>query len=157
APQVFLPYRLWQRSPMAFVLRTDSFTNPTTVAASIRPVVARFDPHLPIYELRPLKSYVEAARSTHRFTMLLACAFAASALVLTCIGLYGVLAYAVAHRRHEFGVRSALGALPRQLLWQVLRESLGFAVAGCGVGLALVLGLTRLLQSQLYATHPWDP
>jgi predicted permease len=156
-PQIFLPYRLWQRWPMALVLRSDSFANPTALVAGVRAAVARFDPHLPIYDVRPLEAYLEAARSTRHFTMLLAGAFAVSALALTSIGLYGVLSCAVAHRRHEFGVRSALGAVPRQLRCQVLRESLKLAAAGCVVGIALALCLTRLLQSQLYGTHPWDP
>jgi len=155
--QIFLPLGFWQRSPMAFVVRGDSPANPTAMTSNIRAAVAAFDPNLPIYDMRPLNDYLEAARSSRRFTMLLAGAFAVSALALTCIGLYGVLSCAVAHRHHEFGVRSALGAVPRQLLGQIVRESLGLAAAGCCAGLALALCLMRLLQTQLYGTPPWDP
>lgn len=102
-------------------------------------------------------SYVEAARSARRFTMLLAACFAATALLLTCVGVYGVLAYAVARRRHEFGVRRALGADGRQVMREVLRESLAFAIAGCAAGLGGALLVSRMLQSQLYAIHPRDP
>ncbi len=155
--QIFLPLGFWQRSPMAFVVRGDSSANPTALTSNVRAAVATFDPRLPLYDVRPLNDYLEAARSTRRFTLLLAGAFAVSALALTCIGLYGVLSCAVVHRHHEFGVRSALGAVPRQLLGQIVRESLGLAAAGCCVGLALALCLTRLLQSQLYGTPSWDP
>ena len=89
--------------------------------------------------------------------MLLAGVFAASALALTCIGVYGVLAYAVAVRRHEFGVRRALGADTRQVIREVLREGVKFAAAGSTVGLAAAALAAGLLQSQLYAVHPRDP
>ena len=89
--------------------------------------------------------------------MLLAAAFAATALFLTCVGLYGVLAYAVAHRRHEFGVRRALGADAGQVMREVLREGLGFALTGCAGGILGAVVVAQLLQSQLYAVHPRDP
>ena len=154
-PQIFIPYRIWQRNPMAYVVRTDR--DPTALAADVRAAVAALDPRLPIYDVRAMETYVESARSTRRFTMLLAAAFAACALVLTCIGVYGVLAYAVAVRRHEFGVRRALGADTVQVMREVLREGLTFAVVGSVAGLAGAAIAARLLQSQLYAVHPRDP
>jgi putative ABC transport system permease protein len=162
-PQVFLPYRLWQRSPMAYVVRTDISSTSTTagepsaVAADVRAAVAAFDRRLPIFDVHPLETYVEAARSIRRFTMLLAVVFAASALALTCIGVYGVLAYSVAIRRHEFGVRRALGADTAQVMREVWREGLAFTAAGCTGGLAGAVIGARLLQSQLYGVHPHDP
>jgi predicted permease len=155
-PQVFIPYRIAQRSPMAYVVRIGA-GDPSTLAADVRATVAALDPRLPIYDVRPMQAYVEAARSIRRFTMLLAAAFAACALALTCVGVYGVLAYAVAHRRHEFGVRRALGANAVQIRREVLGEGLRFALAGCAGGLAGAAGAARLLQSQLYAVHPRDP
>jgi ABC-type antimicrobial peptide transport system permease subunit len=89
--------------------------------------------------------------------MQLAAAFAACALALTCIGVYGVLAYAVAVRRHEFGVRRALGADTPQVMREVLREGARFAVAGSAAGLLGAAIAARLLQSQLYAVQPGDP
>ncbi len=154
-PQIYIPYRLWQRSPMAYVVRTDR--DPTALAADVRAAVAALDPRLPIYDVRPMETYVESARSIRRFTMLLAAAFAACALALTCIGVYGVLAYAVTVRRHEFGVRRALGADTVQVMREVLREGLTFAVVGSAAGLAGAAIAARLLQSQLYAVHPRDP
>jgi predicted permease len=162
--QIFYPERLVLRDPMAFIVRTgandaggDRDAATTALAADVRAAVAAIDPLLPIYDVRPMETYVEAARSARRFTMLLAACFAATALVLTCVGVYGVLAYAVARRRHEFGVRRALGADARQVMREVLRESLTFAVAGCAGGLVAALLVSQLLQSQLYAIQPSDP
>jgi predicted permease len=154
-PQIFVPWPIAQRNPTAYILRTD--VDPSTVAAQARAAVTGLDPRLAIYDVRPLESYVDAARSSRQFTMLLAAAFAVSALALTCLGVYGVLAYAVAHRRQEFGVRRALGADAAQVRREVLREGLQFALTGCAAGLVAATGAGRLLQSQLYAVHPRDP
>jgi putative ABC transport system permease protein len=154
-PQVFLPYRVWQRTPMAYVVRTGR--DPSALAADIRAAVSAFDPRLPIYDVRPMTSYVEGARSIRRFTMMLAAAFAMSALALTCIGLYGVLAYAVTHRRHEFGVRRALGADTVDVIRDVLREGARFALVGSVAGLIGAAIAAQLLRSQLYAVDPRDP
>jgi predicted permease len=155
--QIFYPERLVLRNPMAFIVRTADGRDPASVASDVRAAVAAIDPRLPIYDVRPMATYVEAARSARRFTMLLAACFAATALLLTCVGVYGVLAYAVARRRHEFGVRRALGAGGGQVMREVLRESLTFAAAGCAAGLGGALLVSRMLQSQLYAIHPRDP
>jgi putative ABC transport system permease protein len=154
-PQLFVPWQLAQRNPMAFVVRTSG--DPLAIAPAIRATVASLDKRLAIYDVRPMTDYVESARATRRFTVMLAAAFAATALVLTCVGVYGVLAYAVALRRHEFGVRRALGADTRQVLREVIREGAGFAIAGCAGGLAGAFAAGQLLQSQLYGVHPRDP
>ena len=154
-PQIFVPYRLWQRSPMAYIVSTDR--DPASVAADVRSAVAAIDSRLPIYDVRTMGTYVQDALAIRRFTMLLAAAFAMTALVLTCIGVYGVLAYAVATRRHEFGVRRALGAGTPQVLREVFREGLGFTLIGCAIGLVAAALAGQLLQNQLYGVHPRDP
>ena len=154
-PQIYVPYRIWQRTPMAIVLRTDGASPPP--AADLRRTVASFDPALPIFDVRPLSAYLKSARAIRRFTASLAAAFAATALLLTCIGVYGVLAYAVATRRHEFGVRRALGAGGPRLVRDVLGEGMKFAAVGCAAGLAAAALTARLLQNQLYAVEPRDP
>jgi putative ABC transport system permease protein len=156
-PQIFLPYQLWQRSPMAFVIDVADGFDPATLVSDVRTAVSQVDPRLPVFEVRPLERYVEGARSARRFTMLLAVAFAASALLLTCIGVYGVLAYAVATRRRELGVRRALGADTVAVIGEVLREGVGLALVGCGAGLAMAALTARWLQMQLYAIHSRDP
>jgi putative ABC transport system permease protein len=154
-PQIFLPSSAWQRSPMAYVLHTDR--DVASIAADVRAAVAAFDPRLPVFDVRPLDDYLESARSIRRFTMVLAATFAAAALLLTCIGIYGVLAYAVAHRRHEIGVRRALGATAGRVIWDVMREGLACAAVGSAAGLAISAAGSSWLRNQLYAVDPRDP
>jgi predicted permease len=154
-PQIYVPYRLWQRSPMAFVVRTDRRSS--ALSDDVRKAVSAFDPRLPIFDVRLLEDYVESARSVRGFTTWLAAVFAATALVLTCIGVYGVLAYAVTTRRHEFAVRRALGADTLRVMREVLAEGARLAVVGCVCGVAAATIAARLLATQLYAVEPRDP
>ena len=154
-PQIFVPFRQLQRSPMAYVVRSSS--EPATIAAAVRAAVADFDSRLPIYDMRSLDSYVSGAQSILRFTMLLAAMFAVAALALTCIGVYGVLAYAVASRVPEFGLRRALGADTPRVMWDVAREGMTFVLTGCAAGLVGAVFAARLLQSQLQAVRSNDP
>jgi predicted permease len=154
-PQIFFPWRLAQRNPIAFVVRTAS--DPASHATLVRAAVATVDPRLPIYDVLPLDTYVSNARATRQFTMRLAVAFAVSALGLTCIGVYGVLMYGVARRRHEFGVRRALGADAARVRREVIGEGMRLVAGGCGLGLAAALPAGQLIQSQLYAVHPGEP
>ena len=154
-PQIFVSFRQLQRSPMAYVVRASG--EPAAVAAAVRAAVADFDPRLPIYDMRSLDSYVSGAQSILRFTMLLAAMFAAAALALTCIGVYGVLTYAVASRVPEFGLRRALGADTPRVLWDVAREGMTFVLAGCAAGLVGAVFAARFLESQLQAVRSNDP
>jgi predicted permease len=154
-PQLFVPWRLAQRNPIAFAVKTD--LDPSTFTSAVRAAVARVSARVPIYDVRPMDAYVESARATRRFTVLLAAAFSLTALLLTTVGVYGVLAYSVARRRHEFGVRRALGAGPGQVVKEVLREGLTFAGAGCLAGLLAAAVVSQLLQGQLYGVAPYDP
>jgi putative ABC transport system permease protein len=154
-PQVFRPWALAPRNPMAFVVRTAG--DPAAMVPAVRAAVSELDPRAAIFEVRPLIEYVDAARATRRFTMILAAAFAGVALLLVCVGVYAVLAYAVAGRRHELGVRRALGASHARVVGAVFGEGLGFALAGSVVGLAGALVAGQLLQAQLYAVDARDP
>jgi putative ABC transport system permease protein len=155
SPQIFVPLSIAQRNPIAFMFATAS-DNPAALVPRIRAAVASLDPRVPIYEARPMQAYIDQARSTRRFTMVLASAFALAALALTSVGVYGVLAYAVAHRRHELGVRRALGADTTRIASAVLREGLGFALVGCALGTAGAALAGELLRAQLYAVEPTD-
>ncbi len=153
--QVYFPERQILRNPMAYVLRTSG--DPASLAPPLRRAVARLDAQLPVYEVRTLDEYLVAARAAQRFTMILAATFALVALLLAAVGLYGVIAYSVARRRVEFGIRLALGALPGQVEALVVREGMRVALVGLALGLpAAALG-AWLLRAQLFGVSPRDP
>jgi putative ABC transport system permease protein len=153
--QLYFPVRQAPRNPMAYVVRSSADAN--LLASQIRETLAQLDRRLPVYDVRPLSAYVGSARAARRFTMILATAFAAVALALAGIGVYGVTAYAVASRRREFGVRLALGASPRLLLQLVMSESTRLAVVGLILGLIGAGIAAALLRTQLYGITPADP
>jgi len=111
---------------------------------------------LPIYNTTTLKTLVSESLAQRRFTVLLLGSFAVVALVLAAIGLFGVISYLVAERTREFGVRMALGAEQINIYWLVLRRAALVGMAGCGLGLALSLFATRLLQASLYHVSRFD-
>ena len=154
-PQIFVSWRMAQRNPTAFVI--DTVTDPASLTAAIRNTVAELDGRVAVYDVRPMQDYVEQARSIRRFTMLLAALFAGLALTLTLVGVYGVLAYAVAQRRQEIGVRRAVGASAADIVREILREGVGLATLGCAAGLLVAAVGARVLVSQLYGVHPRDP
>ena len=153
--QVYFPQRQIRRNPAAYVVRAKD--DPGALAAPIRKLLAELDPELPISEVRPLEDYLTDARGAQRFTMILAAAFAGAALLLSAIGLYGVVAYSVAQRRREFGVRLALGALPRQVRALVVRQGARVAAFGLALGIPAAVLTARLLRSQLFGVGPGDP
>jgi predicted permease len=153
--QVYFSVRQVPRNPMAFVARTT--TEPASLATLVRAALDELGRELPIYDLRPLGDTVVGARATQRFTMRLAAAFAIVALAMACVGVYGVVAYSVAKRRGEFGVRLALGARPGSVAGLVVRQGGTLALTGLGLGVAAALALTTLLRSQLYGVSPRDP
>ena len=118
--------------------------------------MARLDAALPIYDVRPLEVYVGRAQAIRRFTALLAAVFAAAALLLAAVGVYGVIAYSVSARRREFGVRLALGARASQIVTAVMRESTLLTTAGLLVGIAAAVVGAWWLRSQLFEVAPWD-
>ncbi len=152
--QVFFAERQIQRNPMAYVVRTTG--DPSAVAPAVRRVVNTLDPQLPVYDVRPLAEYVVGARAAHRFTMILAATFAAVALLLASVGVYGVISYATTRRRYEFGVRLALGARPPEVVALVLREGVALTAIGLAVGVVGAAFGARALQSQLYDVTAMD-
>ena len=153
--QIYFPQRQIRRNPVAYVVRAKG--DPGALAAPIRSLLAALDPELPISEVRPLEDYLIDARGAQRFTMILAAAFAAAALLLSAIGLYGVVAYSVAQRRREFGVRLALGARPKQVRALVVRQGTRVAAVGLALGIPAAILIARLLRSQLFGVGPGDP
>ena len=153
--QIYFPWPQAFRNPMAYVVRTTG--DAASLAPAVRAAVREIDPALPVSNIRPLNDYVSNARATRRFTAVIAVAFALTALLLACVGVYGVTSYAVALRRHEFGVRLALGARAAEVVRLVVREGILLALAGSILGVAGGAIAARLMQSQLFGVSPSDP
>jgi putative ABC transport system permease protein len=153
--QSYLPQQQLTDSFLIVVARTGG--DPSALATPIRQAVTAIAPELPVYDVATLDERVARNVATRRFLMLLLGLFAIATLVMTAIGLYGVTSQAVAGRRREFGIRVALGARRSDIYGLVLRRGLQLVGIGIAAGLAAVMGLGRLLGSQLYETAPTDP
>ena len=154
-PFVYTPYL---QSPdlgsLTFYLRGSGSLDP--YAAAIRAEVRRIDPQLPVYDLKPLDVQIEQSLLTERLVFLLSVAFGGLAALLAAIGIYGVLAFSVAQRRQEIGVRMALGADPPAIRRLVMSEVVRFLVVGAAIGLPVAYALGRAVESLLYGVHAAD-
>ena len=130
---------------------------PMRLAAAVRNEIRQMDPNIPVANIRPMSEVVAASLSTPRLTGFLLGTFAAIALTLAAVGIYGVLSYLVARRTHEIGIRLAVGADRTQVLALVLKQGLTLAGGGIVVGLFAAFLLTQLMQSLLYEVRPSDP
>ena len=131
--------------------------SPAAIVPALRNAVESIDKDLPLRDIRTQTEQIEDSISQQRLFATLTAGFGVLALVLACIGIYGIMAYNVARRTSEIGVRMALGARARQVLWICLRESSSLAVFGIIIGLAAAFGLTRFVRSMLYGLEPTDP
>lgn len=130
---------------------------PTSLAGAVRRAVLTVDRDQPVDEITTLEQWVATSVSSRRFATLLLSLFAGLGVLLAVIGVYGVLSYAVGQRRHEIGVRMALGAKAKDISRMVLRQGLSLTAIGLTIGLAVALTVTRLLSSLLYGIEPTDP
>jgi putative ABC transport system permease protein len=154
-PLFFRPYRQDERlGGLTFYLRTGS--DPQALLATIPKVVSRLDPNLPVVDLRTLVEQVRQNVFLDRFISVLSAAFAALATLLAAIGLYGVLAYTVAQRTREIGLRMALGAAPARVQSMVLRQVGTMTALGGAIGLTAAIWLGRLAQSLLFEMNGSD-
>ena len=155
-PEVYIPYQL-SSSFLGMTVMVRTATDATAMAPAIRNAIASVDRTQPVAEVKTLEHALADSIAPRRFNLYLLGAFAASALLLALIGIYGVVAYAVAQRTQEIGVRMALGAQRSQVVGLVVRESMRLAAVGITVGLAAAFALTRLMASLLYDVKPTDP
>ena len=153
-----LMYRaLWQTSNLNLTLTIKTKNDPAVLAESIRREVRAVDPNEPVFSVRTMDAIVASAMAERRFTMVLLALFAATALALSAIGIYGVMAYFVTQRTHEIGIRMALGASRADVVNMVLGQGVRLAAAGVVAGVIGALLITRVIATLLYGVGPRDP
>jgi ABC-type antimicrobial peptide transport system permease subunit len=140
---------------MALVVKT--IGDPATVATSVQRLVHDVDPTLPVFDVRTMNAVMSSATAQLWFTIVVLGAAAVVTLLLGAIGLYGVMAYLVALRTRELGVRIALGAQPRDVATMMTRQGLALTAAGVGLGLLLFALVARFIKSFLFGVAPSDP
>jgi putative ABC transport system permease protein len=157
--EMYLPYRqadqLIPVFQLSIVLRTAA--DPMLEASALRSALAEIDPNQPLVRVRTMEENMAATVAQPRFRTWLIGIFAALALVLAGVGVYGVMSYTVTQRTSEIGIRVTLGAQPEDVFRIVVGEGLRLALAGVGVGILAALALTRLLRSFLYGVSAYDP
>ncbi len=153
---IYLPYLQWEK-PERLVFYVRAAGDETRMSAEIRRAVREADPNIPVMTIQPLDVKIRYSLYTEQLIALLSEAFGGLATLLAAIGLYGVVAYAVARRTSEIGIRMALGAVPSHVLLMVLREAGVMAAAGIAAGLCGALVLSRLVDSQLFGIKGADP
>jgi putative ABC transport system permease protein len=159
-PELYVPYRQplfagWTVRPMYVAVRTAG--EPLAIASEVRRLVARLDRDQPISDVRTMDARIGRSLSGRRFNTILLGAFAALALTLAAVGIYGIVAYSVTERTHEIGLRLALGAQRRDVLAMIVRQGMSMTIAGSVVGVAAALALTRVMSSLLFDISASDP
>jgi putative ABC transport system permease protein len=154
-PEAYRPFT--QLPPRSIEVLVATSVPPLSIVPQLRELVHELDPNMAVAELRTVETALADALATQRFVMVLLSGFAALALMLAVIGLYGVLAFLVAQRRREIGLRMAIGAGRRDVIVMILRQSLHYVVPGVVLGALAAVLLTRGLQNQLYGVSATDP
>jgi putative ABC transport system permease protein len=154
-PQIYLPYAQDPWPPMTVALHTDA--NPLALASAVRAELKQLDPLVPAARMRTMEQVFSNATAARRFSTALLTSFAFVALLLTTLGIYGVVTFLAGRRVREIGVRMALGAQPWDVLRLILRQGMKPVVFGSLGGLAGSLAASRLVSSQLYGVSAFDP
>jgi predicted permease len=154
-PEIYQPDS--QQAPWMFSLVVRSSLPLPQIVKMVQEQAAQIDKDLPLFNPRTMDQSINSSVSPHRLTMLLTGIFAGLALVLTAVGVYGVVAYSVSQRTREIGIRIALGAPRNSVLMMILRQGIALGVAGIGIGCLGALALARLLAVQLFGISPADP
>ena len=157
-PALYTPYpqsgRAWKRW-MNLAIRSQG--DAAAITQEVKSRVWKVDAQIPLTKTRTMAEVMSASVEARRFNMLLLGIFAAVAMLLAAVGIYGVMAYAVTQRTHEIGVRIALGAKPRDVIGMVVRRGMRLTLIGAAAGLALSFALTRLMSTLLFGVGATDP
>lgn len=156
SPATFVPVAAEGAQHLSVVVRV-THGDPAAAAPAVERAVAQAAPGSTLYYLSPLNALMAYDAQTPHFYLLILGGFAIAALVVTAVGLYGVIAYSVVQRTREIGIRIALGATPNRVRRRVTRQGLGLTLAGVAAGAAVSIGATRILRSVLFGVAPGDP
>jgi predicted permease len=155
---LYFPYSQYSQFPdVTFILVVKTEGDPAALAASVRAAVRSADPEQPVFDVKTMTQRMDDAAQPRRAPMILLSLFAGVALLLAALGVYGVLAFSVAQRTSEFGIRLALGATARDIAALVLRQGSVLVLLGVGAGLAGYLALSRIVAQLLYGVTATDP
>jgi predicted permease len=154
-PHIYTSVYQQMGNTLSVVLRTD--LPPSQLESQIRDQIHAVDPELPVFSVKSMNEVLEASLAPRRFSAELVALFAALALLLASIGIYGLLAYMVGQRSHEIGIRMALGARRDHILKLILRQGIFLAGAGVSAGLVVAVATAPLIATLLYGVHPIDP
>ena len=155
APEVYVPFTQRPNSWMFLAVRGEG--DLAALAGSVRAAVREVDPGEPVYGVMTMRQRLDQSLAPQRFNTALLGAFAAAATLLAAVGVFGVLSFQVAERRHEIGIRMALGARRGDVLKLVVGRGLRLVLAGVVIGLAAALALTRVMTSLLFGVSATDP
>jgi predicted permease len=153
--QYYVPHSQTQNAYMSLVVRAN--VDPTSLTGAVRGAISGLDKDLPVFRVRTMEQFVSDSMAQRRFAMTLIGIFAAVAMALACVGLYGVLSYSITQRLHEIGVRMALGASAADVLRLVVGQGMLLALAGVALGSLAAFLLTRLMASLLFGVTAGDP
>jgi predicted permease len=155
-PQLFVPY-VQQRQVRRLTYQIRTRTKPEAIVQDLRRIVHAADPALPVVNVRTEQDQIDADLADERLLVSITSSFGLLALVLASVGIYGLMAYSVAQRTREIGIRMALGAIPRQILTMVLRESSSLSGVAITLGVVMSLLVMRFVKSVLFGIAPSDP
>jgi putative ABC transport system permease protein len=152
--QTYLPFSQMPGASVGLVVRAER--DPAALAPAVEQEIHAIDKDLPVFSIWTMDQLLGNSIAQRRLTLVLLASFAALALLLAAVGIYGVISYAVRQRTHEFGIRLALGARARDVLALILKQGLKLTLIGIGLGLLAAYALTRLLESLLFGVRPTD-